>query len=130
MDNNCILNLQKMYFQNISFERIGDHNNNDVKFQFETDISKRIDEELYRVALTMKGTKEQEYCLAIKIIGIFSMDSAEEYSEEFRNEIITKNTVAILMPYLRSEVSLLTAQPETECVVMPPFNINAMIDDQ
>ena len=33
------------------------------------------------------------------------------------------------MPYLRSEVSLLTAQPEVECVVLPPFNINKMMED-
>ena len=40
-----------------------------------------------------------------------------------------KNSVAILMPYLRSEISLLTAQPETETVVLPVFNINRMMDD-
>jgi hypothetical protein len=33
------------------------------------------------------------------------------------------------MPYIRSEVSLLTAQPETECFVMPVFNINAMFNE-
>lgn len=38
-----------------------------------------------------------------------------------------KNSVSILMLYLRSEVSLITAQPETECVVLPPFNINEML---
>ena len=31
------------------------------------------------------------------------------------------------MPYLRSQVSLLTAQPEVECVVLPAFNVNAML---
>lgn len=36
---------------------------------------------------------------------------------------------AILMPYLRSEVSLLTAQPETDCVVLPVFNINKMLEE-
>lgn len=34
------------------------------------------------------------------------------------------------MPYLRSEVSLLTAQPETESVILPVFNVNNMIDNQ
>ena len=47
-----------------------------------------------------------------------------------KNNLVSKNTVAILMPYLRSEVSLLTAQPNTDTVVLPVFNINNMIDDE
>ena len=38
------------------------------------------------------------------------------------------DAVAILMPYLRSELTLLTAQPEMESVVLPPFNINKMLE--
>ena len=32
------------------------------------------------------------------------------------------------MPYLRSELTLLTAQPEPDSVVLPPFNVTKMID--
>lgn len=32
------------------------------------------------------------------------------------------------MPYMRSQISLLTAQPDTDCVVLPPFNVNEMLD--
>ena len=34
------------------------------------------------------------------------------------------------MPYLRSEISLLTAQPGMECIVLPPFNINKMVKNK
>lgn len=40
------------------------------------------------------------------------------------------DTVAILMPYVRSQVSLITAQPEVECVVLPPFNIVEMLKNE
>ena len=33
-----------------------------------------------------------------------------------------------MMPYVRSEISLITAQPGVETVVLPPFNINNMIN--
>ena len=46
------------------------------------------------------------------------------------DNLISNNAVAILMPYLRSELSLLTAQPETDCIVMPVFNVNAMLSDE
>lgn len=44
--------------------------------------------------------------------------------------LINKNAVAIMMPYLRSELTLLTAQPDTDSVVLPPFNINAMLESK
>ena len=53
----------------------------------------------------------------------------EDIETDLKNELISKNSVAILMPYLRSEISLLTAQPETETVVLPVFNINRMMDE-
>ncbi len=53
-----------------------------------------------------------------------------EIENKQAQDLINKNAVAILMPYLRSEVSLLTAKPETECVVLPPFNINKMLEEQ
>lgn len=49
--------------------------------------------------------------------------------ENEKNELISKNAVAIIMPYMRSQVSLLTAQPEVDCVVLPPFNINNMLKE-
>ncbi len=63
-------------------------------------------------------------------MGFFVIEDNETISEETRNKLISRNTVAILMPYLRSEVSLLTAQPGIECVVLPTFNINHMMDKQ
>lgn len=33
-----------------------------------------------------------------------------------------------MMPYLRNQLSILTAQPETDAVVLPIFNINNMLD--
>ena len=62
------------------------------------------------------------------ITGYFTFRT-EDVETDLKNELISKNSVAILMPYLRSEISLLTAQPETETVVLPVFNINRMMDD-
>lgn len=82
---------------------------------------------MYKVMLILKGNKEDEYTLEISLTGYFSFGEAA-ISNDLKEELLNKNTVAILMPYLRSELSLLTAQPEVECVVLPPFNINAMLE--
>lgn len=46
------------------------------------------------------------------------------------DSIIQQNAVAIVMPYFRSEVSILTAQPGVESVVLPPFNIIEMMNEK
>ena len=53
----------------------------------------------------------------------------DELENQMVDALIEKNTVAILMPYLRSELTLLTAQPDTDSVVLPPFNINKMLEE-
>lgn len=40
-----------------------------------------------------------------------------------------QNAVAILFPYIRSQISLLTAQPETTPIVLPPLNIAQLVED-
>ena len=40
-----------------------------------------------------------------------------------------KNTVAIMFPFIRSQVSILTTQPGMIPIVMPPININALVED-
>ena len=46
-------------------------------------------------------------------------------SEESR-----KNTIAILFPYVRSYISIITTQPGMTPIVLPAMNIVAMINDQ
>ena len=46
-----------------------------------------------------------------------------------KKSLIQKNAVAIMMPYVRSQLTLLTSQPGVDPIVMPPLNINAMLDD-
>ena len=45
-----------------------------------------------------------------------------------RDVLIRQNAVAILFPYLRSQVSLLTTQPGVEPVILPPLNIAKMVE--
>ena len=127
-----VLVLENLYFDKISFERKGVKNQKDISFELNVDIEERINrndgKKYYLVKLTANGNKEDEYDLVVSVVGIFSINQAVELSEEIKKNLIYRNTVAILMPYVRSQVSLITAQPEVECVVLPPFNINNMIN--
>lgn len=87
------------------------------------------EDEKYKVTLVINGIKEKEYEFEISLSGFFILENAEDLPDDLKQSLIKKNTVAIMMPYLRSQISLLTAQPGTESVVLPVFNVNKMIKD-
>lgn len=121
--------LNNLVFDKIEFSRKGFKNENDIEFDMKVEIGKKEEEEIYKVTLILKGDKKDEYIFEISLSGYFIFDETCELDEQQREKVISTNAVSIIMPYLRSEVSLLTAQPETECVVLPPFNINKMMKD-
>lgn len=119
--------LDKLVFEKIVFHRKGLKNEKDISFEMNVQIGVN-EEEMYKIVLELKGNKEDEYEFEISLAGYFAFEADEEIDDNQKQKLISKNAVAIMMPYLRSEVSLLTAQPETECVVLPPFNINKMLE--
>ena len=123
-----VLKLNKILFDKIEFNRLGFKNDNELELEIQSNIAQRQEEEVYKVTLILKGKKLEEYTFEISLSGFFSIEADEELTEDLKNTLITKNSIAILMPYLRSEVSLLTAQPEVDCVVLPAFNVNNMLN--
>ena len=107
------LSLEKIVFDKIEFNRLGFSSDKELEIEIQSSIAKRGNEDVYRIILS----------------GFFTIEQREELTEELKDALITKNAIAILMPYLRSEASLLTAQPGMECVVLPAFNINKMLEN-
>ena len=65
--------------------------------------------------------------MEIVVSGIFEFGT--ELKDEQKQIIITKNTLAILFPYLRAQVTLMTSQPDVEPVVLPAININSLLQN-
>ena len=124
---NSLLILQKLVFDKIEFERKGFKNPNELKFELQVQIGIGEDS-THRVTLVLKGEKQEEYSILISLSGFFKIEEQETLDDKMVQHLINKNAVAIMMPYLRSELTLLTAQPDTDSVVLPPFNINSMMD--
>lgn len=124
IDMQCELKLQKVVFDKIVFERTGFKNEEELQINMKVQIAEDVENDIYKVTIGVNGIKKDEYNLEVQISGFFTFnDSSSNMKEIFLNQ----NAVAILMPYVRSQISLLTAQPETECVVLPPFNIAKMM---
>lgn len=121
------LKMEKLVFDKISFERKGFKNpNSDLELQMNVRIAKINQGNTAVVSLTVSGDKDTEYSFSITVSGFFKVDEDSLIDEEI---LLNKNAVAILMPYIRSQVSTLTAQPETDCVVLPPYNFTNIMNN-
>lgn len=126
MEYESNLILQHLVFDEIEFKRLGFKTESEVNYELEIQIGRDHDnQEHYKVTLVLNGKKDKEYIFKIVLSGFFEIKNVENISD--KETLVHKNAVAIMMPYLRSEVSLLTSQPETNSIVMPIFNISKMI---
>lgn len=124
-----ILRAKKIYIESMKFERksvvsgtVHLKNSNISK------IIKEIDKDTYKCSLVFCMSDEEEKTfLDITVSGDFLFNT--DLDLELKEILVAKNTLAILFPYLRSQVTLLTAQPDVETVVLPPININALIQN-
>ena len=124
-----VLKLEKLVFDKIEFKRLGFKNDKEIELRIRSNISQKQGADIYRITLVLNGDKPEEYSFENSLTGFFAIEDCPDITQELKDDLVSKNAVAILMPYLRSEVSLLTAQPGMECVVLPAFNINKMLEE-
>ena len=120
---------KKIFVENMSFQRKELLNGNLRLSQ--SSIGKcveQIADNEYKCSLALKLSDEEETAeLEIVVSGIFEFNA--ELKDEQKQIIITKNTMAILFPYLRAQVTLMTSQPDVEPVVLPAININSLLQN-
>ena len=117
------LKMDHIVFDRISFVRKGfqDSASKDISFKARAKIEQDAENQ-YSVTLFVSAEKDLEYVAEVQITGYCTIDDNHPQKETLLNE----NAVAILFPYIRAELSLITAQPETDPIVLPTMNISAM----
>ena len=123
-----ILTLNKTIIDKLSFERFSD---NVTKIDEEGQVTfnrsvKQLEEFKVRVSLGVLISAESKYEIKAQISGIFSISE----DSVLGRKVLANNTVAILFPYLRSQLTLLTSQPGFEPIILPVMNINALMSDE
>lgn len=124
------LQLEELFVEKLEFNRTkSDLSDGKIDFKLDVEIMQGVsnsqdkNEEIYKTTLIQTGVKSDEFNFTVKLTGIFSLDLSHNLTEEEREFIISKNTVAILIPYLRSQVTLLTSQPGLKPIMLPIFNV-------
>lgn len=124
MENNCILKLNHLLFDEITFNRVNFKSKNDLQVEFGFSFNKREYGEFVS-SIRIIGTKKDEYNFVVRASGYFQISEAVEDSDI----LIQQNAIAIVFPYIRSQISLLTAQPEVDPVILPSMNIAQMVKE-
>ena len=120
-----VLKIDPVVFDELSFQRMGFENKN-ADIQTNLGVTKqvnKISDGHYRVTVQAIATREDEYVAKVQISGFCSIDEGLDNKEVLLNQ----NAVAILFAYVRSQLTLLTAQPGTTPIVLPVMNIAKMI---
>lgn len=121
----CVLKLNSLLFDKLAFTRLGIKNDNEIEINISVNIGVNIsDDNIKKITIGIIGNKKDEYTVEVQASGLF------EYEGDATESIIQQNAVAIVMPYVRSQLTLLTSQPGVEPIVMPPFNIIEMLKTQ
>ena len=125
-----VLKLEKLSFEKIEYSR--DVNIGVAPKEYEMNFTREIqgntDAKRFRVSLTANiWSKDIDSIkLVITLVGFFFCDCDHE---EMKKDLVNKNTIAILFPYLRSQISLITTQPDLLPITIQPMNIVAMFDE-
>ena len=121
-----ILKMDHIIFDKLSFFRKGFKNeDSEVELRIKTGLHK-IQDGKYQVMLNVLANKDDEYDAEVQVTGYCRIDE----NCGIKDELLKKNAIAILFPYVRAQFTLLTSQPETEPIVFPAVNINAILENK
>lgn len=133
MENRSVLNMVDLYFAEIKFSQ-----NKTKVGRLSLEISHKINSyddpnilgqkviEIITAIFEPTGRLN----IIIKTIGVFEIkETSEKINQELKNELMKKNAVAIMLPFIRSQVALISAQPGLAPIMMPLINVNNLVDN-
>ena len=123
-DIRSVLSIKHFIFNSITFERIGFRNDSqELPTSFSVNVEKQ-GENNYIVTLDVNVEKKGEFKTDISISGYCEIDDNHPQLDT----ILRVNAPAILFPYVRAQLSLLTAQPEMRPIVLPVVNFQKIYE--
>lgn len=123
---NSELKIVDFYFSEVEFRNSRLFGDSSVKISYAVD-NKKMEDGNIRVEFTTKVIGEgQGIFLQLKAVGIFDVTTiADAENKEFIEKIAT---VTAMIPYIRSQVTLLTTQPGISQLILPPIDVYKLID--
>ena len=123
-----VLQLEKIIVEDLSFKRFSSEIT-EIKRNSEISFSKQLNQmekNLYKVTVSVYINSGDLCNINVTMSGFFRLEEESALGKR----LLSNNAVAILFPYIRSQLTLLTSQPGFDSVVLPVMNINALFTDE
>lgn len=120
-DTQSTLTLKSICIDKFNFNRLGIKQAGaelNVKFLAKDSYNQEKGELTINLVSNLKC--DEIFDLNVEVVGVFGVSEKEL-------EQLKPNAVAIMFPFLRSQISLLTTQPDMIPVVLPAININKLL---
>lgn len=124
------LEMQDLFFSEFSFAQKRSSAIKKISTNIAVSYATKVDDKnqvKVQIDLTIKDEGE-ELSLFLRAIGYFKL-ILEDEDNMLAEQILKKNTVSIMLPYIRSQVSLLTTQPGLTPIMLQPIDVNELIKD-
>ena len=121
------LKQNNIYFKVIKFKRSASEPDQ-ISAVFNAKY-KYLSKKAVAIELSTKISSDNGMQIDIILHGEYELDNCESLGDNYIKEILENNTVAIMFPYLRAEISLITAQPGMAPIILPALNINELLKD-
>lgn len=132
-NSECKLKMLELYFSKFDFscESTSEKTDKSYKTSFKIGyaVNKQNDAVLKVCIDTLVEDEESLIKLNLQTIGVFEVDKTDLDDDTYAH-LIKLNTVAIMLPYIRSQVSLLTTQPGMLPVMIPPIDVNNLLSKE
>lgn len=121
------LKQNNIYFREINFKRTAEVPNK-IFADFDVDYAYPKKNQVV-VELKAEIRSDNGLNICASLIGEYELLNFEEIPQNTAKELMEKNTVAIMFPYLRAELCIISAQPNMPTLNMPAININALLEN-
>lgn len=127
--NECKLQILDLYFSKFDFSMSREDDNREYNTSFNVEYAiNNNDNSKVRVTVdTLISNSTNSISLTLQTIAVFNIEK-DDMEDALYEQIMKQNTVAIIFPFIRSQISLLTTQPGMPPIILPPMNIAALLN--
>ena len=123
---NSALRFKNYIVENVEFNTNFECSGKQQEIMFDLDSDYIIEENNFILHLEIIIFPEAEkndypFTMRVKIAGLFEVDS--KVDEDTQKDLIEKNSIAILFPYLRALVSVYSSNANIGNLILPPINV-------
>lgn len=117
------LKMESLYFEFIHFNATGNKADEEGAAEVGFREEHKFQDNFINVKLFCKVTVDDVFVLEMCLNGCFKAGN-------IKSQLVLPNAIAIMFPYIRAQVSLMTAQPNIPSISLKPVNINAWLEKQ